>query len=260
MLVTSNKHNQTRIYPTSECRFSYVKLALEGILRKIVFQNILSTWLNFTTIILNMYGLQFKGHMSEMAENAIEFAKIIRIHYDRMELLDKKASLACIFKIVEQLSPYYIKNQEPLAQLLEEIATIVDFEYSEIEVACDTFNEDVELAKAFLTPWTLIVATVNCVLTYKDCDEFAVWFSNRRYLLKLVDSTSRILAHKKAVETAKLSVFSLILYVQSSLAFDFLKTNMLQFFDRIEPIVNTYIREKSNKVRVVSVEEKIGIR
>lgn len=254
MLVTSHKHNQTRIYPTSECRYSYVKLALEGILKKIVYGNILSTWIKFATIVLNMYGVQFKNHMSELAQNAIEFAKIIRNNYERMCLLDKKASLACIYKIVEQLTSYYTNNQEQLAQLLEEIATIVDLEYNQIEMACEKFKEDVDLGRALLAPWTLIVSIINCVLTYKDCDEFAIWFANRRYLLKLVDSTSRILAHKKAIETAKLSVFSLILYVQSSLAFDFLKTNLLQFFDRIEPIVNTYIRGKSNKVRVVSVQ------
>lgn len=252
LLVTSHKHNQTRIYPTSECRYSYVKLVLEGILKKIVYENILSTWLKFATIVLNMYGVQFKDHMSEVAQNTIEFAKIIRNHYERMCLLDKKASLACIYKVVEQLTPYYTNNQEQLAQLLEEIATIVDFEYNHIEIACEKFKEDVDLGRALLAPWTLIICIVNCVLTYKDCDEFGIWFSNRRYLLKLVDSTSRILAHKKAIETAKLSVFGLILYVQSSLAFDFLKTNMLQFFDRIEPIINTYIRGKSNKVRLVS--------
>ncbi|XP_066155556.1 nucleoporin Nup188 [Euwallacea fornicatus] len=256
LLVTSQKQNEIKSFPTSDSKYIYVELAFECLRKEIVHRNILSTWLDFIVVVLNMFGLKFDDKLDKIAENANEYAKIVQLYYERMCLKDKRSALTGILLIVRELKAYYEKNPASLLALLEEIATIVDIEYKVLSSQVFSRFRDNDLsAREYLGPWTLILCTGNCVLSIKSCGHFSVWFSNRRYLEKLLACTSELLSYKKGRSTGELALYGMTLYVQSPLAKDFLKLNMIQFFDRVEPLVSALISGHVSKVNVLDLQE-----
>lgn len=253
VLVTLQKQKKVSSFPNSECKYLYVELAFDALQINLVHKNILGTWLDFLLAVIDIFGLKFEQRLDDIAEKAIEYTKTVRPYYQTMSLKGKSVVLTIVLKIMQELRPYYEENDSPLSQLLEEIGPIVDFEHFTLEdEVWKKFKAQDLSASELLGPWALVIAIANYLLTLKNCQKYTVWLANRKYLDRMIECTCELLSYKDALSAGKMALYSLTLYVQSPLAYDFLKVNMLRFFDRVEPMVNALLTGQLSKVIFVS--------
>lgn len=242
ILVSVQKQSKVTCFPSSKSKCLYLTLAFEGIHVELVHQKIISIWLDFMVVVIDMFGLRFEEEIDKFASQAIEYTKILKNYYEQMPLKDKRSALTIILKIVQQLKDHYTRNPDLLITLLDEIGSLIDFEYLVVEEeAWKRLKAGDSTANEWLGPWALIASIANCVLTSKNCNNLGVWFSNRKYLERMIECTCQLFSHKGCLSFAKVALYSLTLYVQSTLAYDFLNVNMVQFYDRIEPLVNSLL-------------------
>ncbi|KAH1022918.1 hypothetical protein HUJ04_012231 [Dendroctonus ponderosae] len=255
VLVSVQKQPQVTCFSSCKSKCLYVNLAFEVLHVELVHQKILSVWLDFMVVVIDMFGLQFDEEIDKFASQAVDYAKILKKYYEEMSLKDKRSALTIILKIVQQLKDYYNENPHLLVTLLDEIGSLVDFEYLVVEEeAWRRLKADDSTANEWLGPWALITSIANSILTMKNCNNFGVWFSNRKYLERMVECTCQLFSHKGCLSFAKVALYSLTLYVQSTLAYDFLNINMVKFYDRIEPMVNSLLIGQS-KVNILALKE-----
>lgn len=256
LLVNVEKHKKISHFPSSECRYFFVELCLDGVRNNLIHENILSTWLEFVLVIVDMFGLKFEQRYEEISEKSINFAKIINIYYENMSVKDKVVSLTIILRIIKELKARYDANPDELAKLLDEIGPLMDTEHTLLEEKILTMLKECHpSAAATIAPWAMFISIANYILTLDNCDYFTVWFSNRKYLDKMIKCTCDLLTYKESLSAGKVALYSLTLYVQSSLAYDFLKVNMLQFYDKVEPMVNKLLTGQFSKVNVLDLKE-----
>ncbi|KAF7287395.1 hypothetical protein GWI33_001374 [Rhynchophorus ferrugineus] len=256
LLVTLGKQKNISYFPDSESEYFYLELCLDGIQNNLIHEKMLSTWLDFTLVIVDMFGLKFEQRYENLVVKVIDLAKLMNIYYEQMPLKEKTVTLTIFLKIITELKDHYSNCPDDLAKLLDEIGPLIDLEYKLLEEKVWSMLKDRSIiATNTLGPWALVLSIANYILKLDNCLYFAVWFANRKYLDKMVKSTCNLLTYKDSISVGKVALYGLTLYVQSPLAYDFLKINMLKFYDRIEPMVNKLLTGQFSKINVLDLKE-----
>ncbi|CAG9765832.1 unnamed protein product [Ceutorhynchus assimilis] len=256
LLIVVQKHTKEAYFPTSESQYLFIELVFDGILNEVIHSNILGVWLDLTLIVVDMFGLKFEQRVDELACKVIQYIKIIQKYYKDLSLKEKMIVLTIIVKNLKGLKSYYETHSAELLQLLEELAPLIDDEYYIlVDVVYAKLKANEVTAKEQLGPWSLIIVLTNSLLTFENCEDLKIWFGNREYLDKTIHCLCELLRHKISWPCAKMSLLSLNLYMESPLALDFFKMDMVNCFDKLEPVVKSLLFLPLNKTNISDLQE-----
>lgn len=133
----------------------------------------------------------------------------------------KEALLAATSKTLINFKDFISENADILNEFLAPVGQIMILEYNYLEhVAAN--KEIVRNTSMHLNKWILVLSIGNNLLSIKNIQAHNIWFDGHDFLSRTLACVCEFLRHPKTIHISKIAMQSLVVYVQSPQAKDFI--------------------------------------
>ncbi|KAJ8923659.1 hypothetical protein NQ315_010239 [Exocentrus adspersus] len=231
-------------------------MCLDGIHFSFANIHCIKSWMKMCALFITHWGLKFKNKDSLIVQKITEMYSVIKLHYAGLDSQSRSTILTIITNVLKNQKKYFESNTLELLRFLEEIGPLMDYEYTVLEDELWVkVTEGGLVTKELMIPWMLCIHISNALLKLKTVSQCSWWFSYRNYVQRMVKCTCDLINKPKTFSLAKIALYSLQLYVESPLAFDFLNINMTNFYDSIEPPLTALFMGHGNKMQANELQE-----
>lgn len=251
-LIMLEKKSDLRKFSV-KTKYHFVEMSFVGVSYKIINMYCLPTWMDFCLIQISCWGFNDK-HNFEIAKKATNMLSVIKLHFNNLNCYSRSTVFAVVQIILKRLAHFFETNTTELINFVEEIGPLIIYEYdvSEEEIWKNIEKTDISM-KELTLPWMICLNIINTLLEYKNVEELEIWFSFNNILSRIVRTVCQLLNHNQTLPLTKLGIRSMLLYVESPLAFDFLNVNMNKLYSAFEPSLTRLLSGQGNKVRDVII-------
>lgn len=155
-------------------------------------------------------------------------------YYKHLKPKDKETILCAINKTIIDLHTYFSSSTPHTLAFLKPLGKLINQEYDYCVTDVWKIEDGIERIRQ-LKPWLIIIFIGNSIVTLDNLDEIGLWFYYEGFIQKVMDSVGPMLKIKNTLSFAKLAIDFLITYAESSLAKDFLRIDLFDFYYKIKP-------------------------
>lgn len=247
-VIMTDKHLPS-YFDDPKVKFLISKSCLDGLINHLSSPEDLRVSKIWSEIFLMCLTRWNNKKLTNIKELFIKFTNVLELVFKYYTFVDshcKQMLLAAASRFIINFKDFLRGNPLLVEKFLAPLGKIVDVEYNGLEVSPGDYSSNYEVP-SHLINWVLILSIANNLLLLENIEAHSLWFDSFDYLKKTMACIGLFIKSSNTISVAKIAVQSLIIYAQSPLAKDFMRTPMISFYTDIMPHADYINHAKINE-------------